>query len=425
MKTFILTIFPAPTGLKLGVFEGRGLCHVHQLRMCLMVMLMSLVSACGSGNGQTLGHPDVGLSNEAIPMSVDKNHASVKVLINGQTFNFLLDSGADQNVMSARAAAQLGLPLSVQTVSGKGAAGSYDQVHWVDIPEMRIGSAKLPHQAAFIIPLPEEVTFDGLLGFPFFQAFVVQMDYQQAQLRLSLKQDFSAPVDATTLPLNILANKLLVNANVAGVPGWYVVDTGASGSVTLFTPTVEKYALRSTLSPLLHVVTGISAGGITEGDLVRLPELRLGTLQMRQVVAELSSATDGAFAHPLDNTVGNLGSELWHRFTVTIDVAGGMLYLKPNNAYTQSFDGPRAGLVAPLDQGKMKVIQVVPGSPAAQAGVQVGDTAVAIEADGKLLQVPEQMSAALRGPAGALLTLHLRGTDGVERVVSIVLRDLI
>ena len=390
----------------------------------LGAVLLVLVAACGDGHAPAASATNI--SGEIIPISVNRGHASVKVFINNQAFTFLLDSGADQNVINARAATQLGLPLSAQTVPGNGAAGSYGQVHWIDIAEIQIGRARLPRQAAFVVPLPEEATFDGVLGAPFFQAFVVQMDFQQKQLQLHSHTSFVAPVNATPVPIKFQNNKLLVNASAAGVSGWYVIDTGDASALTMFTPTVEKYALRQAFSQRVRMVTGIGAGGaFTENDVVRVPDLQIGPFRMTQVITGLSLATEGAFGHPMADTIGNLGSGIWRRFNVTFDTANEVMYLQANEAFAQPFDGPRSGLTAALDHTRLKVIQVIPSSPAAQAGVQLGDIIASIEIGGSTYHDNAMISETLHGAAGALIVLHLIGADGLERQAPLILRDLL
>ncbi|MES2935421.1 MAG: aspartyl protease family protein [Pseudomonadota bacterium] len=405
---------------------SRWMRHIAQARIIWVAALLTAIGACGGGGA--IQQPDAGVVGEHIAMAVKRGHASVEVVIHGQKFKFLLDSGASENGISVAAAEKLGLPRSTRTVSGYGAAGTYN-AHWIEITEIQVGSARLPRQGAIVIPsLGETTPYDGLLGAPFFNAFIVQMDYEKQKMSLHSKASFTPDRGADAIPIRLLNGKSpLVNASAAGIAGWYQIDTGAGGiALTMFTPVVDKYALRSLLAPSVRMATGIGVGGVlTEGDVVRIPELRIGPYQFSQVIAELSLATDGLFAHPPEPMLGNLGAEIFRRFTVTFDYANSVMYLQPNNAFTQRFDPPRSGLVAPLAQGKMTVIQVVPMSPAAQANIQVGDVINAIDMEGQSYQTPELMSDVLRGVAGVSLSLHLQSSDGKKRIAHMMLRDLL
>ncbi|NJO12715.1 MAG: PDZ domain-containing protein [Gammaproteobacteria bacterium] len=54
------------------------------------------------------------------------------------------------------------------------------------------------------------------------------------------------------------------------------------------------------------------------------------------------------------------------------------MYLAPNDAFDQPFDGPRSGLAASLVDGLVKIVEVVEGSPAAEAGMHTGEVILAV-----------------------------------------------
>jgi membrane-associated protease RseP (regulator of RpoE activity) len=109
---------------------------------------------------------------------------------------------------------------------------------------------------------------------------------------------------------------------------------------------------------------------------VRVPDVTIGSHVFNRVIMELSEAEEGYFANSL--YVGNLGGELWRRFTVTLDYTGRQMYLAPNDAFDQPFDGPKSGLAPPLVDGMVKIVDVVDGSPAAEAGMQAGEAILAV-----------------------------------------------
>jgi hypothetical protein len=219
-----------------------------------------------------------------------------------------------------------------------------------------------------------------------------------------------------------------VSATAGGVSGWYSIDTGAGNALTFFTPTVERLHLRDAFTPSVTMVTGLSVGGYTHGVLVRLPRVDIGPFSFEQVVAELSLDADGYFA--ASQNAGNLGGELWRRFTVTLDYANGCMYLTANDAFNVPFAGPRSGLVPAVVDGAVKVIYVLEGGPAAEAGVHAGDTIVAL--NGVVLapvidavQAINTVVQALKAEAGTLIVLRLRDAAGAERELEFVLRELV
>lgn len=137
----------------------------------------------------------------------------------------------------------------------------------------------------------------------------------------------------------------------------------------------------------------------------------------------LSLATGGLFGS--DAWMGNLGGELWRRFAVTIDAAGGALYLEPQAALAEPFAGPRSGLVARWTGERFDVLDVVGGSPAEQAGVRRGESLLAVQGRELAATNAIWLRTQLAGEPGTSVVLRLRGASGQERVVTMVLRELV
>ena len=389
--------------------------------ICLIVIV--LPAGCGGADSVQAANPPR-IAAVTVPLAVSNNHASVAVSINGVSKRFLLDTGADYNVVTQRTATELGLPLSDERVPSSGGSGSIAPVPWTTISDLAVGSAHLREAIAFVIPTPDEFIYDGILGANFFRAFSPRFDYHARQLTLIESSAFTAPNGIPAIPIRLEpSGKVLVEATAAGVTGWYSVDTGAGNALTLFTPTAERYGLRTRYAPSVRMITGVTVSGVDYGDVVRLPDVVISAHRLHQVVAELSLAKGGLFGS--DGWTGNLGAELWRRFTVIIDYPTKTIYLQPNAAYTDAFVGPRSGLTPRIENGLIIVREVIGNSPAAEAGVLVGDAVLAVNGVMLAATTFPALSAALRQPAGTKVTLRLRAANGTERDVMLLLRELI
>lgn len=394
--------------------------------MHLIRLFAALFVLFGSGcASQPMPAENAAREAARIPMRLQGAHPVVEARVNGQTLRLILDSGADQNVLSAQAVARLGLATSRQTVTGQGAAGAFGAVPWVDLGAVGIGDVRLRDQIAFVVPLPEETNADGILGLPLFARFTTTLDYAAGELGLQAPRAFQPPAGVTALPLRQDGGKLLVRATVAGVNGWYALDTGAGNAVTMFTPTVEREHLRAAFPQRLRMVTGISAGGMTRGDLVRVPEVHLGPYRLERVVVELSLAEAGYFAHPPADAQGNLGGELWRRFTTTIDLPGGRLFLRPNAAYAQPFEATRTGLVARRKDARFEIVDVVAATPAAEAGLERGDAIVAVNGQPASVLTQQAFRDLLASRPGTSMSFTVIDRQGHERRITLVSRDLL
>jgi predicted aspartyl protease len=390
---------------------------------------ISLASCGVSVSDLTVNIPQP-ISQAYVPMLVQDRHASVNVLVNGVAFRFLLDTGADYNVISPEAAAKLGLKLSEERFPASGGGGSIDPVPFARIDDLAVGTAHLRDEIAFVIPLPVEFKYDGVLGANFFRAFSPRFDYADSRLGLTLSQYFKPPAGVTAIPIQLVNNqKILVNATAAGISGLYSLDTGAGDALTIFTPVVERYGLRSIYTPSIRVRSGVSVSGRDVADTVRLPEISIGPHRFAKVVADLSLARGGLFGS--DGWIGNLGAEIFRRFTVTIDYRTKSLYLEPNANFDDRFWANNTGLTIGIETGTIKVLEVIAGSPAWDAGVSASDTIIAVNGQPINPATLSTLSQALRASDGTRITLRLRDANGtardapVERDATLILRELV
>jgi C-terminal processing protease CtpA/Prc len=110
---------------------------------------------------------------------------------------------------------------------------------------------------------------------------------------------------------------------------------------------------------------------------------------------------------------------------VTFDYAGKRIFFAPNAGFAEEDPFDRAGLWLNQGDAGLRVEDVVPGSPAAQVGIQVGDEIVAV--DGKsaaelgLSAVRELLK---RSPVGTRVGVTLQ-SGGEKRELTLVLRDLL
>jgi clan AA aspartic protease (TIGR02281 family) len=120
------------------------------------VLVPALLALCGCAS-----EPRVLPSNEAaqvvtLPMQLDEVHPSIEVMVNGRPARLLLDTGADQIVLSSSAARRLGLPVRSTGTPGSGAAGTYI-ASTTAIADLGAGAIHRHKLTAYVVPFPEEL----------------------------------------------------------------------------------------------------------------------------------------------------------------------------------------------------------------------------------------------------------------------------
>jgi clan AA aspartic protease (TIGR02281 family) len=358
----------------------------------------------------------------SVPITVDDRHIYVDVMVNGQPARFVLDTGAGGNVITPEAARKFGLS-STQKASAVGTADRVD-AGVVTLKRLAVGTAVLEDEPIFIIPLPEALQADGLIGYPFLRRFVVTLDWPNSRLLLTMPGRFKAPDGAAALPIRLKENIPTVEGEVDGNRGWFEVDTGANSAMTLYPRFIEQHGLRDRYSPRIRTITGRGVGGLNYGDYVRVGAVTLGPFSLKGTVVQLSRQQAGSDAK--SDLAGRIGNEILDRFTLTLDYPHKRLILTKNGRFDAPFVGLRSGLRLDYDTGVFTAVDVVLGSPAAEAGIATGDQVIAVNGTPVSKVTPKAIASLLLREPGTQITMIVRtGETGKPREVTITLRDML
>jgi hypothetical protein len=332
---------------------------------------------------------DKGHSAQSLPVEIaGEGLAFVKGKVQNVDVWFLLDT-ASACVLSQKVAEKLGLsppgdspaggmkesrpprPLPGITVAFPGVAATLSSVSSFDLD---------PFQTA----LGHRV--DGILGAPFFESFVVELDYARATVTLSDPKVYRSARRATAIAAKVAAGYPYVEGTLAlrgnpPIPGSFLIDTGVDNAVILFSPFVASHDLLGG-QPKTTPDAGLQAG---DGDLeavLRAENLKLGPFTFREPVVQLSRSSRGLLAD--SKHAGLIGGAVLARFRVTLDLPHNRLWLEKNRRYEEPFlhDASGLSLVAQgPDLSTFLIRRVSPASPGAQAGLSAGDVLLAV--DGK------------------------------------------
>lgn len=392
----------------------RSLLH----RAALWLALVGILGSMGADRAVAEGAKSV-----TVPLIQRGAHILVETMLDDKPALMILDTGAGVNLVTPEAEKRLNLKPDKGRVNVQGAGGSAAPATAVKIGKLEVGASTLKAQSAYIIPLPDALECDGLLGTPFFREWVVQIDYVKLQLTLTPRGAFQPSAEDKAFPIRFNNNIPEVEATVDGIKGQFHVDTGAGDALTLFGPFVAKRHLRGKYMPSVQTVTGRGVGGLIYGDLVRVPEFSIGQFHFSRVTTALSRQTEGAFAGR--ESAGNLGGEIWKRFTLTLDYAENKIFLARNSRYEEPFVPNRSGFALDINQGVMLIRDVMPDSPASEADIHAGDTLLMIDGTPTDRIKAWTVSEIFRSEPGKKLRLRLRNTDMTEYDTTLTLRDLL
>jgi predicted aspartyl protease len=391
-------------------------------------MLWLLVSGCSSiekRSSEESGAAATGrvLSTNPMPVEIEGDHLMVGATLNGHEVRLVLDTGATDTLISPEAAGAAGIIKtgrmrfsafgSGRGVASRGVARS-----------MAVGPALAEQVAVGILPLPAPLAPNGLLGLSFLRRFTFRLDYEQKQLSFASSENSNFIKSGVPIPLQDQGYSLAIEAEVDGIPAKFIVDTGSSQSLILRSWFVEQQKLRERYPRRLSIVTGMGLLGKMRGEMARLQSLKLGDHTITNLFAEFESKTN---AWPGD-FAGFIGAPILRRFNLTFDTAGKRLWVEPNGSYAIDPSPPasvRSGLVC-LPEGTNWIVQdVVADSPAATAGVGLGDRLLEIEGVSVQSLKLAEIRRAFRAEPGTRVRLRLQAAGENPRDATLILRDLL
>lgn len=368
-----------------------------------------------------------GLRETTVPFRVRNGHILVDVRLDGKgPFRFLVDTGG-VNLVTPPVAKALGLAAQ-GALQGGGVGEATVDVAVAEVKRLQVGEAVLEDQRFYVIPLDglgpvEGAPLQGLIGYELFRRFPARIDYERARLTLYRPGAFRYDGPGTVLPFAFHEHVPQVDGEIDGLPGRFDLDTGSRGSLDLFAPFVEAHGLVARYGATVERIGGWGLGGPSRGYVARARSLKLGPVEIPEPVVGLSTQKTGAFA--AKEVAGNVGYGVLSRFTVYLDYARQQVVLEKNARFARRDTTDRSGLWLHLVGGAFQVMEVVPGTPAAEAGLEVGDRIVAVEGRAPARLGLHELRTLLRErPPGTRVRLQVRRGDGVRRV-TLVLRELV
>lgn len=324
---------------------------------------------------------------------------AVPVLIDGRKTWWLVDTGSSHNLVSPQLAKTLGLPAAasseVSTIAGKQLTGYYR------LPMMQIGVVDLENQSAAAVDLglvsaSDGLVIDGVLGMPALNRLIVSLDFgRHTAIFSQYVPNYQQP--HSVIPFRLLGGVPVASLNIVdGRAGEFILDTGNAGGLVMF----PSYARRDYRQKSLAFIEIEDLGGRVPTGLALLPTLNIGTWHTRQVPVSLPMRTHG-FQH-LDGSVGNA---IFTGQTLTFDFPSQHLLLSASSD-SDSLPGQFGFLLAANN-----VIEVVlPNSPAARMGLQVGDSILVVNGQNTRDASSHRIWQILDGQMRAELSLARAGT---------------
>jgi predicted aspartyl protease len=279
-------------------------------------------------DSEEIGTVDVPRNLGPIRFRKSLNLIFASVNINGKgPYEFAIDTGATQTVVSEKLAAELGLePIASTYVFGIGGSGKVETKLY-KLKELKIGDVKVKNTVAgtFNDPLISQIA-DGILGTSIFSDFNVTIDYPAGQLALSRQRDAVQAKEKEILPVWFFSNLLLLPLEVNGKRGNFIVDTGAVTTVLSHDMAAQLGVDETT--PGAKIDLGIAGVGGFEGTVLRIPDVTFKTPKNTEVFPQVIAIDLKRISKMIGTEVAGIaGYDFFSEYKLTLNYNAGELQL--------------------------------------------------------------------------------------------------
>ncbi len=280
---------------------------------------LEMIKALGTTDVAVVTAPE---NPKPIPFRKALNLIFTQVTINGHgPYNFAIDTGATQTVVSEKLVEEMGLQTITSTVVyGIGGGGKVDTKLY-GVKELAVGDVKIKTLpvGTFNDPLVSQLA-DGILGTAVLSDFILTVNYPANRLELSRNRS-AAQADTEVLPAWYFSNLLLVALNANGKQGNFIVDTGAVTTV-LSHKTAELLGVNPN-TPGAKVDLGIAGVAGFEGTVLRVPNVTFKTAKNTEAFPQVVAIDLKQISKMIGTEVaGVAGYDFFSGYKVVLDYYG-------------------------------------------------------------------------------------------------------
>ncbi len=315
----------------------------------------------------------------ATPIALQEGRVWIAATIGGsQPLQFLIDTGGVVSLIRESIARQLGLRERGRVrLSG---IGGPDNFLIYEARDVAFSSGAVQPSVVFGA-LPPEITLGREAAGAFAAGLITQadadLDFGRSEWRLypdgrgSREGYRELPSAIEHLPGNALGSAFVfVDAVLDGQNYRLLVDTGMAGQIRLWPRAARRSGLWNDANPYAPE-RGFGIGGVgARGRLVRASSLRLGDFAFERPLVFLTEPSSSEGSGYSDGIIGLSYLEL---LNLSTDVRRRRVWAQPSGRTPRPERYGMTGLWLDERRGALVISQLSPRSPAADAGLQIGD----------------------------------------------------
>lgn len=297
------------------------------------------------------------------------------------TLQFIFDTGSSGISLDSTTVSYLGLaPKNTgQLIRG---VGGIRAVQSLENKSLKLGSLQIDSLNFYVndytvLTSNYGVRIDGVIGYAVMSRFIIQVNYDKQEIEFYTPGGVLYPRKGALLrpQINKLPAHPTVVKDLKADSTTMMIDIGA-GLNLLFS---SRYAVSAGILDTTRKswkTSGEGIGGQITLRLTLLPSFQLGPYRFKKVPITIFDDPYNVTNFPFWS--GLIGNDLLRRFNLIINYPQNEIHIKPNKNYFEPFDYTYTGMELYLINNHIEVGFVAPESPAAMAGIEVGDQVLAI-----------------------------------------------
>ena len=325
--------------------------------------------------------------------------------------NFILDTGSGGISLDSSTCDEFQI-IPTPTDTFVAGIGGNKKVSFVFNRQLKINNLRVEHLNFHINDYSTltgiyGVKIDGIIGYSILNRYILKVDYDKSKIDFYSpgeidypKKGFVLTPDFTRLPIQ----RITIQDN-RKIDYPFYFDTGAGLALLLSSKFDSDSSVISTKrKPVATSVEGLL--GKTTMRLTISKKMKMGPYTFKNVPTYLYNDELDILGYP--RIGGLLGSEIFRRFNMIINYPKREIHILPNKNFDEEFDYSYTGMNLYFIDGKILIDDVIPGSPAAKAGLQVRDEIISVGTDISLSM--ESYRSTLRAPH-SLIKIYVRRNE--------------
>ncbi len=360
------------------------------LKKMLLMLLIFLNCFSSFAQGEFILRD--GRKRDQFKFDLVRNLVVIPIFINDKgPYNFILDTGVSlMLITNPELKDSLNIPY-IRKISISGLGEGEDIDAWVsNTVNVRVNNAVANNLPMAILAIDNlnlsgfaGKKIDGLIGFEYFNSFVVRFSNADSVITVFNQRDIRIGKRGSKIPITIERNKPYTDVQIGNEKGQkktvkLLIDTGAGHPLSLENDGEESYELPD---KFMQANLGVGLSGNISGFIGRIPDLKLGKYDLKNVIAAYPDYKDVAAKVKSINRNGTIGNAVLKKFDVTFDYRNQAMYLRPGVTYREPFEHDMSGLelvAGGVNYDQLIINRVEPGSAADKIGLQKDDQILSI-----------------------------------------------